>query len=354
MAEKEPARSDGWRCAVRFVLWPAQSLRCSLYVIDLGSRLSADSEWADRVMLDLDPELQDDIAVLNGLNPLGSLANLQRERGLTDLAVPDFLTWVSDLPENEPALDLSVSAHVPALDPDGPWYGVLDPENNDEARLHRPELIDRVRRLYSSPGDLRDFVVRVGRVFWDRYLAAEYRRQEPILHEAIQRGSWTEEPRTHRQLILELIGREPMWAVPSDTVVEDVMAVPVCHLGAFPLSAHYEQPRSTKVYLFEAARMPRSRAETSAVTASTYKALADETRLDIIRLLAKGESFGVELSKAIGLSQPTVSKHLRILASEGILKLRMDGLTKYFSLNPSRLDEIAERVKGLSETGEPA
>jgi len=354
MAKQELIRTEGWRRPVRFVFWPAQSLRCSLYMIDFGSRLLVDSQWIDDVRGSLSSALRDDISVLNGIDLFGDLMVHQLERGLTAMAVPDFIAWLAGLPADEPALDMPRSPHVPVLDPDGAWYRALDAKEAADEESPCQDVIDRARHLISSPEELRELAVQTATAFWDTCLAEEFARQEPKLREAVERGNRNRAPRTHRELILELVGREPMWSKIEVVDVEDVLAAPVCHVGAFPLMRNSDSPRSTNVYVFEAARMPEPEEALPKISASTYRALADESRLQIIRLLASGESYGVELSKRVGLSQPTVSKHLRVLASEGILKLRIDGLTKHYSLNIERLDQIAANVMDLAETDEQA
>ena len=67
-------------------------------------------------------------------------------------------------------------------------------------------------------------------------------------------------------------------------------------------------------------------------------------------MLSENATYGAELSKRIGLRQPTVSKHLRILAAEGILKLQKDRLIKRYSIDPAQLDEIARTAEDLKET----
>jgi ArsR family transcriptional regulator len=63
-----------------------------------------------------------------------------------------------------------------------------------------------------------------------------------------------------------------------------------------------------------------------------FKALADETRLKILRLLAKREMCVCEVMAALDLTQPTASHHLRILENAGLVKDRKDGKWVFYSL----------------------
>lgn len=78
--------------------------------------------------------------------------------------------------------------------------------------------------------------------------------------------------------------------------------------------------------------------------APVFKALGDYNRLCIVYLLAMDDTgrLGVgDLAEHLGISQPAVSQHLKILKSEGIVKSQRIGFHVFFSFNRSRLTEIA-------------
>ncbi len=65
------------------------------------------------------------------------------------------------------------------------------------------------------------------------------------------------------------------------------------------------------------------------------KALADQTRLRILLLLASGRELCVcELTQALELAQPKISRHLAILRESGLLQDRKAGLWVYYRLHP--------------------
>jgi len=75
------------------------------------------------------------------------------------------------------------------------------------------------------------------------------------------------------------------------------------------------------------------------------KALADRQRLRIINMLlrADGEAVCVcEFEPFLGLSQGTVSHHLKVLAEAGIIQREGRGNRSYFSLAPGALDAVRE------------
>lgn len=64
-----------------------------------------------------------------------------------------------------------------------------------------------------------------------------------------------------------------------------------------------------------------------------FKAFGDPTRRRILRLLSCKEMTVNEIVKAVGLSQPTVSRHLALLRGAGIVIDRRDGQKVYYSLD---------------------
>jgi len=83
------------------------------------------------------------------------------------------------------------------------------------------------------------------------------------------------------------------------------------------------------------------------VLASGFKALADPARLRLISLIAAhqgAEACVCELTGPIGLSQPTVSHHLKILVDAGILTREQRGKWAYYRLVPEALNALAALI----------
>jgi ArsR family transcriptional regulator, arsenate/arsenite/antimonite-responsive transcriptional repressor len=82
-------------------------------------------------------------------------------------------------------------------------------------------------------------------------------------------------------------------------------------------------------------------------TARLFKALADPARVKIVNRLAQsdGPVCVCELIPALGLSQPTVSHHLKKLTQVGLLDREQRGRWAYFSLNPDAARQLASIVR---------
>lgn len=91
-------------------------------------------------------------------------------------------------------------------------------------------------------------------------------------------------------------------------------------------------------------REPLSAAEAEQL-ATTMKALADPTRLRLLSIVAASdgaEACVCDLTEPVGLSQPTVSHHLKILTNAGFLTRSKRGTWAYFALVPGALDRISQ------------
>ncbi len=70
--------------------------------------------------------------------------------------------------------------------------------------------------------------------------------------------------------------------------------------------------------------------------------MADETRLNILRLLMNGEACVCEIGAAVKKSQPTISQHLRILKEAGLIDPRREGLNIYYRLKDEKVALIID------------
>lgn len=82
--------------------------------------------------------------------------------------------------------------------------------------------------------------------------------------------------------------------------------------------------------------------------AHKFKALADPTRVRLLSLVAAhdgGEACVCDITEPVGLSQPTVSHHLKILVDAGLLAREQRGTWAFYSLVPGSLGHLAEVLR---------
>ncbi|WP_026547864.1 ArsR/SmtB family transcription factor [Paenarthrobacter nicotinovorans] len=100
----------------------------------------------------------------------------------------------------------------------------------------------------------------------------------------------------------------------------------------------------------ESTSQPALDAEDAKQKALVFKALADPNRLRLLSMVkaeASGESCVCDLTEPLGLGQPTVSHHLKILVDAGLLHREKRGTWAYYSLVPGALDAVAGMVTEL-------
>jgi DNA-binding transcriptional ArsR family regulator len=78
-----------------------------------------------------------------------------------------------------------------------------------------------------------------------------------------------------------------------------------------------------------------------------HRALGDETRLRILKLLAGRDLYLTEIAQHLDLSKPTIKHHLALLRSAGLVTITESGTVMYYSLRRQRLDDAATEIKAF-------
>jgi len=88
----------------------------------------------------------------------------------------------------------------------------------------------------------------------------------------------------------------------------------------------------------------------AATTADAFNAVAEPRRRQILDSLAAGERPVADLVERLGIAQPQVSKHLRVLREVGLVDVRDEGRQRIYRLNGSRLKPIHDWVARYEDT----
>jgi len=81
----------------------------------------------------------------------------------------------------------------------------------------------------------------------------------------------------------------------------------------------------------------------------TFAALADPTRRAILARLATGEASVQELAEPFEMSQPAISKHLKVLERAGLISVDIDAQRRPRRLEPKRLEEAVDWIERYRE-----
>jgi DNA-binding transcriptional ArsR family regulator len=87
----------------------------------------------------------------------------------------------------------------------------------------------------------------------------------------------------------------------------------------------------------------------AATTADAFNAVAEPRRRQILDLLAGGERPVNDLVGELGLAQPQVSKHLRVLREVGVVRVREDGRRRLYRVNAEALRPIHDWVRSYEQ-----
>src|SRR5687767_15842503 len=88
----------------------------------------------------------------------------------------------------------------------------------------------------------------------------------------------------------------------------------------------------------------------AATTTDAFNAVAEPRRREILDLLARGERPVNDLVALLGVAQPQVSKHLRVLREVGLVDVRDNGRQRMYRLNGQSLKPIHDWVKDVERT----
>jgi DNA-binding transcriptional ArsR family regulator len=75
-------------------------------------------------------------------------------------------------------------------------------------------------------------------------------------------------------------------------------------------------------------------------TVALFEVLAEPSRRRVLDLLRERERTVGELVDALGMSQPAVSKHLRVLREAGLVEARVDAQRRIYTLRPEPLEDV--------------
>ncbi len=85
---------------------------------------------------------------------------------------------------------------------------------------------------------------------------------------------------------------------------------------------------------------------------NTFKALADPTRREIIRMLGEKNMNAGDIASAFNMSKPSISHHLNILKNAELISGERDGQNIIYSINSSVMQELINELMNLFQVGE--
>jgi DNA-binding transcriptional ArsR family regulator len=246
--------------------------------------------------------------------------------------------------------------------------GVVEtpPDNDDPAEWRmflRPGItradLDEAASLLTSPAHLRERTIALVDRFWQQCYRHEYERQYDDLQRAVRHAQAAAHP-VVQIAFAELTGhRLPNEVVAALPDVERVTYCPSPNLGEFvqfilyaPELILFFNPKTVLGASDQVRRrVPQILSDVleDSDALGALKALADPSRMRIVRMLGERELYAQEIVGQLGISQSAVSRHLGTLESAGIVTVRPVQGMKYYAIDRAFLRSLGAYVDGLAE-----
>ncbi len=253
------------------------------------------------------------------------------------------------------------------------------PERIHEAD-HRDEMVAAVahddhrstllRMALDDPGRLRTEYADLLSGYWDAAFAAEWDRIVPSIEAEVTDGAHALVTRGAPGLTAEMLP-EGRWDPDQSAIViakdwdgvcdvaerGGLLFVPTVYGWPCVLIEMSEPWPLSIIYPLHELRSPPVPTASDIEVVDGFRALSDETRLQIARLVAGASRSTKELAQLLSLSDSAISRHLKIMESAGLVTSHRDGYFVLYDLRPDRIDVLAGALRatlGLDQTSSGA
>jgi DNA-binding transcriptional ArsR family regulator len=208
--------------------------------------------------------------------------------------------------------------------------------------------------LLNDPPKLQETVVSHLRYMWTHVMSGEWENVQPLLQTCVDAYRQIDfSGKTIIEAIQQVVEQQPDdWCQKLAGEADRVVFIPSAHVG--PYQGRYLVNRT--LYLLFGARQPRGALDLSPELSRSellvrVAALADDTRLRLLHYIAQnGEQRSPDIIRQLDLSQSAASRHLQQLSATGYLTERWHEGSKWYSLNPDRLDDTFRALTRFLQT----
>jgi DNA-binding transcriptional ArsR family regulator len=250
------------------------------------------------------------------------------------------------------AVDGDVPAPAELLDDRALFLSLMEDVFRREGGAFDRSMWERAHELLNDPAAMQDKIVTHLRTMWNEVVTAEWDRNLPMLKDSIVAFESLD---LKGLTAVEALGRVALRAqIPQSAKrwledVEHLILIPSAHTGPYIVRLGGLTDSTARI-LF-GARIPEGvPARPATLTRSELlmrlNALADDTRLRILELLAQSGEMGTpDIIARLALSQSSASRHLEHLTATGYLTARRHRGTNLYRLNPDRIDYTFKALK---------
>jgi len=333
-------------------------LASTLSILAMAPFYEGFDPWIDVTYAALSAELRDDVHRL--FFPFAAaliFAGLLEEPPAVD-DFPSFVAWLTSL--SDEGIREVVEARLPVLASDEEEEAVPPLDDTEAMTLHLKRLCggwrDEDTRLLQDAASFRSQITLSVVRFWESHFREEYAKCAPIVAECAARSRAEKPAGGFAEVVSGVTGRTiPESTVRKHDAARRLVFVPSCYTGPYVNYIPVDPAGRDLVVIFNARLSERGeRSERLPIREmfAPLRALSDETRLEILRMLKGEELYAQQIVERLSISQPSVSRHLRLMVASGVLTERRDEKMKYYRINEEMLATLAWSFSAFLSSGD--
>ncbi|TFG72000.1 MAG: ArsR family transcriptional regulator, partial [Anaerolineales bacterium] len=330
LIQERPALKVEFRSSLAAILFGSMSL-----VIDADAMEGFD-QWVYATHSALPADLREDAAV-----------------ALTIVAKSCvYFAWVNQLPDNSPVhgnfaayitwlnqfteqdfqtlINGTVQVITHGCEAEGKPAPSLDAADEEALRScftdkYDPVIVDRIIALMHKPVELKTLLLSVITRFWELFYRREYERCKILAERSVEYHMKRSHSADLATLFTDVTGRRFPKDYEGHEEVVRVIFVPSCHVGPYVMLIECDDAQNTLMIHYNCRPTGTPEHEEALPIYDLFpplKALADETRLQILSLLVGKELYAQEIVDQLDISQSAVSRHLQLMVTGGLLDVR--------------------------------
>ena len=343
----------------------ALSLTIDLSLLSLAEEYEGFNQWIYSTYAALSHDLQSSIRTL--FHPFANkllFDELVRAHDLPKMEdLSAFIRWISELSDqtirasNLTMLRKLAEAAGSAI-PDSSIF-----ENGEQMSrtLHallasklRKSEIGRLVRYLMDAEEMKSELVLLSTRFWDRHYRTEYTRCRPLEEQSLDLLRSGRISGTARDILVSITGKPvPEHVDGQIDAARRLVVIPTCHGGPYASVSPIEGTNGDLAIVYNCLPSKTHSEDARLPTRELFaplKALADETRLDIISLLVGRELYAQQIVDRMDISQSAVSRHLRFMVACGVLQERKQEGMKFYAINGEKISEVIAHLDVLRHT----
>jgi len=370
--KKDKTSTDQPKLDLRFADSFAHNVTAALGIVATASTYEGLDQWVYVAFAALPDDLRQDVLMV--FDPIGVPLIFERltaeDPHIEDF--PSFVGWLSAVDEQfvretvsrvfrilarKASKDGKTRVAVPAWGDEKAVREFLQRVECGWTEISRRDTdsFDELVRLLTNPRQLKERLVYTITRFWETVYRKEYEATRGQIRRSIAYHRQAHYPEAFTEIHLAVTGKSISPAFEQAYAeLETLVFVPSCHTGPYVRFVPIDEERKSLVLIFSARTQSGNEDHPLSSIGSIFpplKALADETRLEILGILADGELYAQQIVDRLEISQPAVSRHLRLMVAGGILKERREVGMKFYRIRTETLTELAKRMAAFVAWG---